>query len=108
MKVSVVISTGASFYWNYATDTFYGDNVCCIYVGFEVILFVTVMLKNFSIATKQVNFFVAIMQLEVSGAHMQVIVSAENLWVTIFVVIMQTGGSFAIMQVVFSCCALCT
>ena len=101
MKVFVVISTGASFYWNYATDTFYGDNVCCIYVGFEVILFVPVMLANFSIAIKQVNVFVAIMQLEVSGAHMQVTVSAANMWVTIFVAMMQMGGSLAIMQVVF-------
>ena len=83
MKVSVVNSTGASFYWNYATDTFYGDNICCIYVGFEMVLFVTVMLVNLSVAIKQVTVFVAIMQLEVSGAHMQVTVSATKIWMTI-------------------------
>ena len=33
---------------------------------------------------------------------MQVIVSAANMWVTIFVLIMQIGVSVAIMQVVFS------
>ena len=42
------------------------------------------------------------MQLEVSAAHMQVTVSASNIWVTIFVIIMQMGVSFAIMLVVFS------
>ena len=49
----------------------------------QVLLSATVML---------VNLFVAIMQLEVSGALMQVIVSAANMWVTIFVVIMQVGS----------------
>ena len=33
---------------------------------------------------------------------MQVTVSAANMWVTIFIVIMQMGVSVAIMQVVFS------
>ena len=33
---------------------------------------------------------------------MQMTVSAANMWVTYFVVIMQTGVSVAIMQVVFS------
>ena len=42
------------------------------------------------------------MQLEGSGTHIQVTVSAENMWVTIFVVFMQMGVSVAIMQVVVS------
>ena len=42
------------------------------------------------------------MQLEVSAAQMQVIVSAANVRVTIFIVIMQMGVPVAIMQVVFS------
>ena len=49
--------------------------------------------------------YVAIMQLEVSSTLMlitHVKVSAENMWVTIFIEIMQLGVSFAIMQVVFS------
>ena len=33
---------------------------------------------------------------------MQATVSAANMWVTIFIVIMQMGVSIAIMQVVFS------
>ena len=40
VKVPVVNSAGGSFCWNYGTDTSYdsytGDNVCCIYAGFEV------------------------------------------------------------------------
>ena len=44
VKVSVVNSAGGSFCWNYETDTLYsnyaGDNVCCIYANFEVVLFV--------------------------------------------------------------------
>ena len=44
---------------------------------------------------------VAIMQLEVFAAHMQVTVSAGNMLVTIFIVIMQMGVSAAIMQGVF-------
>ena len=47
-----------------------------------MVLFVTGMLVDLS---------VAIMQLEVSAAHMQVTVSAANMWVTIFIVIMQMG-----------------
>ena len=41
------------------------------------------------------------MQLEVSAAHVQVTVSAGNIWVT-NIVIMQMGVSVAVMQVVFS------
>ena len=72
-------SAGGNFCWNYATGTFYGsyagDNVCCIYAGFEVVLFVTGMLMDLS---------VAIMQLEASGVHkippviMQVVFSAVH------------------------------
>ena len=39
---------------------------------------------------------------EVSAALRQVTISAENMWVTIFIVIMQMGVPVAIMQVVFS------
>ena len=49
--------------------------------------------------------YVAIMQLEVSSTLMlitHVKVSAENMWVTIFIEIMQLGVSFETMQVVFS------
>ena len=49
---------------------------------------------------KQVTVYVAIVQLEVSGAHMEVTVSAAN--ITIFVVIMQMRVSVAIMKVSFS------
>ena len=45
---------------------------------------------------------VPIMQLEVSTAHIQVTVSAKNMWMTNFIVIMQMGVSVTIMQVVFS------
>ena len=37
------------------------------------------------------------MQLEVSGAHMRVTVSAGKMWLIIFVVIMQMGVSVAII-----------
>ena len=47
-------------------------------------------------------FQVAIVLLEISGAHMQLTVSAANMWVTNFVVIMQMEVSVAIMRVEFS------
>ena len=100
MKVSVVNSTGRSFCWNYETHT--TDNVCCIYAGFGVVLFVTRTLVALSVAIKQVTVSVVIMQLEVSGAHMQVTVSAANICVRIFVVIMQMGVFVTTMLVVFS------
>ena len=49
----------------------------------------------------QVTVSVAIMQLEISAAQMQVTVSAANMWARTFIVIMQMGAPFAIMQVVF-------
>ena len=59
MKFSVVNSTGGSFCWNYATGTLYGsyagDNVCCIYAGFEVVRSVTGMLMDLSVAIMQVT-----------------------------------------------------
>ena len=69
MKVSAVNTAGGSFCWNYATDIFYGnyagDNVCCIYaVILEVVLFVTGMFVDLSVAIKQVTVSVAIMQLK--------------------------------------------
>ena len=107
MKVSAVVSAGGSFCCNYATDVcIYGnyasDNVCCILVDFQGLLFVTGMVVDLSVTAMQVTVSVAVMQLQVSGAHMQVTVSAANIWVTIFIVIMQMGVSVAIMQVVFS------
>ena len=45
---------------------------------------------------------VAIMQLEVSAAFIQVKASAVNMWVTNFIKIMQVGISIVIVQVVFS------
>ena len=42
------------------------------------------------------------MQLEVSAVLLRVAISAANMWVTIFIVIMQMGISIAIMQVLFS------
>ena len=57
MKVSVVNSADGSLCWNYAADTFYGsyarDNVCCIFAGFEVVLFVTCMLVDLSVIIMQ-------------------------------------------------------
>ena len=45
-----------------------------------------------------VDLSVAIMQLEVSAAHMQVtVISAANMRMTIFIIIMQMGVSVAIM-----------
>ena len=53
MKVSVVNSAGGTFCLNHATNTFYGNyasgNVCCIFVGFEVVLAVTFMLVDLSV-----------------------------------------------------------
>ena len=45
---------------------------------------------------------IAIMQLQVSAALMQVTFSAPYMWMTIFIVIMQMEVSVVIMQVVFS------
>ena len=67
-----------------------------------MVLFVTGMLVDFSVAFKQMTVLVTITQLEASAAHMQVMVSAAKIWLILFVVIMQMGVSVAIMQVVFS------
>ena len=66
-----------------------------------MVLFVTGMLVDRSVAIKQVTVSVAMMQLEVFAAHMQVTGFAANMWVAVFV-IMQMGISVAIMPVVFS------
>ena len=55
---------------------------CCIYAGFEVVLFVAGMLVDLSVAIKQVT------------------VSAGKMWLIIFIVITQTGVS--VFKVVFS------
>ena len=112
MKVSVVSSAGGSFCCNYATvlcisGNYAHDNVCCIFVGFQVLLSVTGMLVNLSVAIMQVTVSVAVMQIEVSAAHMQVTVSAANMWVTIFIVIMQMRVCYNYGGGIF-CSALCT
>ena len=58
-------STGGSFCWNYATfyGNYAGDNICIIYAGLEVLLFVTGMLEDLSVAIKQVTVSVALVQL---------------------------------------------
>ena len=85
MKVSVVNSGGESFCWNYATDTFYGnyegDNIC-IYASFEVILSVTGMLVDLSVAVIQVTVSNAIRQLESSAVHMQMTVPSRQILVS--------------------------
>ena len=111
MKVSVVNSAGGSFCWNYATDTFYGNyaGVCCIYAGFEMVIFGTVMLVDLSVAIKQVTVSVAIMQLEVSGAHMQMTLSAAKISLVDNFCCNYVDGSFCCNYAgsIF-CSALCT
>ena len=60
------------------------------------------MLVDLSVANMQVTVSVAIIELELSAAPMQMTVSAANIWVTTFIVIMQMRVSVAIMQVIFS------
>ena len=60
MKVSVVICAGDSFCCNYATDlciydNYASDNVCCIFAGFQVLLSVTGMLVDLSVAIMQLK-----------------------------------------------------
>ena len=78
MKVSVVNSAGGSFCWTYGTDTLYGnyagDNICCIYPGFEEVLSVTGYVGG--------SYFLQM-------TLMQLTVSAANMGVTIFIVLMQ-------------------
>ena len=50
----------------------------------QVVIFVTIMLMDLSVAIMQVTVSVAIMQLEVSVAHMQVTVSAANMWMNFY------------------------
>ena len=68
----------------------------CNYVGGA-----TLMLEDLFVAVIKVTVSVATMQLAVSATHTQVKVSAANMWVTIFI---------EMMQVVFSTVhyALCT
>ena len=76
MKISVVNSAaGGSFCCNYATDlcvygSYASDKVCCIFAGFQVLLFVAHMLVDLSVTITQVTVSVTVMQLEVSAAHM--------------------------------------
>ena len=100
MKVFVVTSAGGSFCWNYATDTFYsnyaGANVLLLLCRFWgsvaimlVILSATLMLVDLFVATMQVTVSVVFMLLQVSAAFTQAKVSATNMWVKIFIEIMQ-------------------
>ena len=61
-----------------------------------MVLFVTGMLVDLSVAFKQMTVSVVIMQLKVSTAHMQVTVSVANLWVTIFVELYRWELLFAV------------
>ena len=54
-----------------------------------VVLSATLMFVDLFVADMKVTVSVAIMQLEVSATLMQVKVSAANIWVTIFIEIMQ-------------------
>ena len=54
-----------------------GDNICCIYVGFEVALSVTGMLVDISVAIKNVTVSISI---EVSAALIQVTVVLLQIW----------------------------
>ena len=56
MKVSVVNSAGASFCWNYVTDNYAADNVCWIYVDFEVELSVVIMQVTVSVAGRVLEY----------------------------------------------------
>ena len=64
-----------------------------------MVLFVTGMLVDLSVAIKQVTVSVSIMQLEVSAAHIQVAVSAAKMWLTIFVVSMQQLSAVLIIMI---------
>ena len=66
VKVAAVNSAGGSFCCNYATDLcIYGnyasDNVCCIFVGFQVLLSVIGMLVDLFVTTMHVTVTVALM-----------------------------------------------
>ena len=54
-----------------------------------MVLSATIMFVDRFVAVMKVTFSVAIMQLEVSATLIQVNVSAANMWVTIFLEIMQ-------------------
>ena len=69
------------FYCNYVGGTF---SYTYVRRSFDDIMQVTVSVES--------------MQLEVSAALMQVIISPLNMWVTIFAEIMQVGVSVAIMK----------
>ena len=77
-----------------------GDNVCPIYADFEVVLCYWYVGRSFC-CNYTGDCVCCNQKLEVFAAHTQVAVSAANMWVTIFVVIIQMEVS-AIMQVVFS------
>ena len=106
MKVTVVNSAGGSFCWNYATDTFYNnyvsDNTCGIDAGFEVVLSVTVMFVDLSLGKYADNCFCCNYVVRSFCSTYAWTVSAANIWVTLFIVIMQMAVSVAIMQVLFS------
>ena len=108
MKVSIVNFAGGKFFCcSYATDLcnyghYASDNICCIFAGFQVLVFVTGMLVDLFVTIMQVAVSVAVMQLKNFAAQLWGTISAANMRVTIFIVIMQIGVSVAVMQVVFS------
>ena len=73
-----------------------------------VILSATVMLMNLSVAITQVIVSVTIKQLEVPAAFMQVKLSAANMWMIIFIEMMQVGGLCCNYASGIFCNALCT
>ena len=76
VPTSVAFLQVLRFYCNFVGGTFY---FCYTYVG-----------GSFSCSYK-VTVSVAIMQLEISATLMRVKVSPANIWVTIFIEIMQVG-----------------
>ena len=70
----------------------------------QVVVSITVMLEDLSVAIMHVTVSVTIMQLEVSAALMQMTVSASNMWVTICFVFMQVRVSVAIFKWYFLQC----
>ena len=108
MNVPVVNSAGGSFCWNYTTDTFYGnytgDNVCCIYAGFEGVLSVTAMLVDLSVTIMQVTCFYCNYAVQnFCNTYTGDSLCSKHVG-TIFTVIMQMGVSVAIIQVVLLWC----
>ena len=72
----------------------------------SVVLSAKIMLVDLFVAITQVTVSVATVQLEVSAAFMQVKASAANMWVTLFIEIMDVGVCYNHAGSIF-CSALC-